>query len=479
MLLASSLLLAFGSVAFTGNYVPVQSNSAPVPLDLQTHYAISSVNSSDLFFVENASGIEGNMDGAVSSLLQLMADHGLFFFRTAAQPSGLVGKDDVVILKVNSQWAQRGGTNTDLVKSIINKIVSHPEGFTGEIIIADNGQYRDRTDNNQWWTENNAFNHSQSMASVAQAFSSYKVSTWLWDSIRKRPVNEYSQGDFNDGYVVNPTADPVTHLQASYPKFKTKYGTYVSFKDGIWNNATSSYNSEKLKVINIPVLKSHVGFGVTASIKHYMGVLSNSLTDGHGTIAYGAMGTEMAETRFPTLNILDAIWVNANPVESGDLCGPDTSYEAASYTNVISASQDPVALDYWASKHILIPAAIAKGYTAYSSLDPDYKPVISPLEESFHNYLERSMNELKKHGFQATMTESQMNIYVSSNAAWAHGDVQPPFGKIDVKDVAYVARRYLCFPGDPLWDPNADFNGDGKIDMNDVALPAKNFGAPY
>jgi len=413
VLLVGSMLLAFGSVPFTGNSVPIQTNFAPVPLDLQTHNAVSSINSSDLFVVENASGVDGNMDGAVSSLLQLMADHGLPFFKSANQPSGLIGKDDVVIIKVNSQWSQRGGTNTDLVKSIINKIVNHPEGFTGEIVIADNGQYLERSNNDQWWAESNAYNHSQSMVSVVQAFPNYRVSTWLWDTVNSRSVNEYNQGDFTDGYVVNPE-NPISDFHVSYPKFKTKYGTYISFKNGIWNTATSSYDSGKLKVINVPVLKSHNGFGVSASIKHYMGVLSNSLTDGHGTIFAGSMGTEMAQTRFPTLNILDSIWVNANPIESGSPpCGPDTSYDAASYTNVISASQDPVALDYWASKHILIPAAIAKGYTAYSSLNPDYAPVTSPLTESFHNYLERSMNELKKNGFQVTMNEDEMNVYVS------------------------------------------------------------------
>jgi hypothetical protein len=31
------------------------------------------------------------------------------------------------------------------------------------------------------------------------------------------------------------------------------------------------------------------------------------------TAVYGGMGTEMAQTRFPALNIIDAIWVNANP----------------------------------------------------------------------------------------------------------------------------------------------------------------------
>jgi hypothetical protein len=420
------------------------------------------------------------MDGAVSSLVQLMAAHNLFFFKTPSQPSGLIGKNDVVIIKVNSEWDQRGGTNTNLVKAVIQKIVNHPEGFTGEIVIADNGQWTDRTADDQWWIENNAYNHSQSMLTVANYFSGsgYKVSTKIWDYIRKTSVGEYNAGDYNDGYVVSSTIDPVTYIKPSYPKFKTKYNTYISLKMGVWSG--SSYDSSRLKLINIPVLKSHESYGVTGCVKHYMGILTNWLTDGHSTIGNGAMATIMVYCKFPTLNILDCIYVNANPVENGvPPCGPDTPYEAASYTNVIGASLDPVALDYFASKYILIPAATAQGYTSYSSLNPDYAPVTSPLAVSFHNYLMRSMNELKNHGFQVTMTESQMNVYDSSIAARAHGDCQPPWGTIDMKDISYVARRFYCVPGDPLWDPNADFNGDGKVDMRDVGLPARNFGVSY
>ena len=56
------------------------------------------------------------------------------------------------------------------------------------------------------------------------------------------------------------------------------------------------------------------------------------------------------------------------------------------------------------------------------------------------------------------------------------GDILPPFGAVDMKDIAYVAKRFSTDPSKPLWDPNADINGDGKIDMKDIATVAKNFG---
>ena len=68
---------------------------------------------------------------------------------------------------------------------------------------------------------------------------------------------------------------------------------------------------KRLKVINMPVLKSHVWYGVTASLKHYMGVQSEGeqvgvgLANGHDTVGTGGMGTLMVETGLPTLNIID------------------------------------------------------------------------------------------------------------------------------------------------------------------------------
>jgi hypothetical protein len=49
-------------------------------------------------------------------------------------------------------------------------------------------------------------------------------------------------------------------------------------------------------------------------------------------------------------------------------------------------------------------------------------------------------------------------------------------GKIDMKDVGFVARRFGCTEVDPLWNPHADVNEDGKIDMKDIGITAKGFG---
>lgn len=53
------------------------------------------------------------------------------------------------------------------------------------------------------------------------------------------------------------------------------------------------------------------------------------------------------------------------------------------------------------------------------------------------------------------------------------------YRKIDIKDIAYVAKRFGLSPSDPIWDPNADLNNDGKVDIKDVALAAKYFRLTY
>lgn len=59
------------------------------------------------------------------------------------------------------------------------------------------------------------------------------------------------------------------------------------------------------------------------------------------------------------------------------------------------------------------------------------------------------------------------------------GDIQLAYRKIDMRDIAYIAKRFGLLPSHPLWDPNADFNNDGKVDMKDIGTVAKYFGLTY
>ena len=361
---------------------------------------------SDIFAVTDTFG----NDDAVTRLIALMQSHGLPFY---AQNSslGIIGKNDVVIIKVNSQWDERGGTNSDLVKALVQAILEHPQGFTGEVVIADNGQGQYGSTGRGGslsYARNNAVDKAQSMQAVADSFPDQKVSTYLWDTITSKKVGEYSEGDMADGYIVCGPPDAQTKITVTYPKFQTKYGTCISFKLGVWDAANGSYNSQRLKVLNVPVLKTHAIYGVTACVKHYMGVGSDMQSReaggrSHNSVGSGGMGTEMAQTRFPDLNILDAIWINAHP--GG---GPSTSYEQASHTGIIAASVDPAALDYWAAKNILMPAARLRGHDDLESLDPD-----NTSPGTFGDWLRQSSAEIQKAGHRATVSDESMNVYLA------------------------------------------------------------------
>ena len=359
---------------------------------------------SDIFAVTDTFG----NDDAVTRLIALMQSHGLPFYAQNDSP-GIIGKNDVVIIKVNSQWDERGGTNSDLVKLLVQAILDHPQGFAGEVVIADNGQGQYGSTGRGGslsYALNNAKDKAQSMQVVADSFPDQKVSTYLWDTITNKKVGEYAKGDMADGYILSGPPDERTKIAVTYPKFQTKYGTYISFKLGVWDAANGSYNSQRLKVLNVPVLKTHAIYGVTACVKHYMGVGSDMQSReaggrSHNSVGSGGMGTEMAQTRFPDLNILDAIWINAHPGS-----GPSTSYEQASHTGIIAASVDPAALDYWAAKNILMPAARDLGHDDLQSLDPD-----NTSPGSFGEWLRLSLAEIQKAGHRATVSEESMNVY--------------------------------------------------------------------
>jgi hypothetical protein len=379
-----------------------------------TPMTASETPQSDIFAVTGTDGA----DGGVQALIELMAEHGQLFYWSKEKgdlkgPMGLIEAGDVVLIKVNSQWDERGGTNTDLVKTLIEALLAHPDGFKGEVVVADNGQDQyggAGSGGSLDWEQNNALDRGQSIQDVVDAYSnSRRVSTYLWDEITNNVVQEFAEGDMEDGYVVSTKVINSTGTLVSYPKFTTPYGTQISFKYGVYVPENDHYDVDRLKVINVPVLKTHMIYGVTASVKHYMGVPSDKLTRSlgyraHNTVDEGGMGTLMAQTRVPALNIVDAIWVNARPGS-----GPGSSYGSATEVNVVAASTDPVALDYWASKHILCRVCSDVFKMDDSTMDPD-----NTASRGFGDWLRLSMNELNAAGHEFTCDEDRMNVYVST-----------------------------------------------------------------
>ena len=355
-------------------------------------------------FVENSDGTDDGMQ----RLIRSMQNYGISFHQTQDMPYGLIASDDVVLLKINAQWDQTGGTNTDLIRSVIQEILNHPSGFTGEIIVADNGQAHSAAaiSGNRGslnWPRSNAADQTQTTMSVIRSFQAtgVRISGMVWDDFSRTRVQEFSTGDMRNGFVVRDGVRS-TGITVSYPKFTTEFGTHISFREGIWNATSRTYNSERLKIINMPVLKSHWTFQATAAVKNYMGVPCNWLPPmsgrPHNSVGTGGMGTLMVETRIPILNILDMIWVTPEG-------GPRSSFSAAVRINKIAASTDAFALDYWGVRHVLMPEAARVPGGRASAMNP-----AGTEPGTFGHWMRLSMNELHRVGIPATMNPAEMLI---------------------------------------------------------------------
>ena len=68
------------------------------------------------------------------SMVDFMGSHGLKLYETPTEtptsgPDGILAADDTIVIKINYQWRERGGTNTDLLRGLIRRIVDHPARF--------------------------------------------------------------------------------------------------------------------------------------------------------------------------------------------------------------------------------------------------------------------------------------------------------------------------------------------------------------
>jgi len=322
-------------------------------------------------------------DDGLDSLIGLMEAKGTYFYQTTQHPGGVVGANDIVVIKINNQWPGNPGegsygrlaTNTDALKGLIWRILQHPSGFSGEIVVAENNQ----DSGTDWDTDPaNAQDQNQSFQDVVDAFQSQgytnTISLYNWSDLNDDlisggsisssgyPTGEYARNYNSDCYILleDPAATGTNEL--SYPKFQTANGNRVSMRYGVWNGST--YDPGRLTFINLPVLKRHGMAGATIAWKNLIGFVTTFNTDsrydswdlmhdfywgytGGTNRNYGLLGREMARIRAPDLNLVDAIWIAYEDNTGGDAIRQD----------VLLASTDPFAVDWYASEYVLRPLA--------------------------------------------------------------------------------------------------------------------------
>jgi uncharacterized protein (DUF362 family) len=397
----------------------------------------------------------------VERLLVNMGQQGLKFYRTDTEsllsgPEGVISADDVVIIKINYQWEERGGTNTDVLQAVIQSITDHPDIFTGEIVVCENAQFRSVADFDR--DNNNARDHGLSPLDIVTEFKDrdYRISLYDWTPLRFTQVNEYSGGDMDDGYIVYDYNEEYEG-RVSYPKFTTEYETLISLKYGLWDVNSETYDPAHLKYINLPVFKSHgYEYGATAAVKNYMGVVTRELeTNSHAAVRFGIMGAALVEFGMADLNILDAIWVNANPAD-----GPWTDYAGATRLDSLAAYTDPIAGDIWAVTNILIPAFQGNGFHDYPKADPE-----DPGSD-FRQYLDTSMYQLLAAGFDVTNDLAKIDAY-----QWIPGDLDGD-SDVDIDDFNAFSDCYFETQHNLLETAclAADFDCDLDVDCDDWDL---------
>jgi len=384
-------------------------------------------------------------------MLLLMETKDIYLHQTAEHPSGIVGTDNIVVIKGNFQWNSRNTTSTDRVKGLIWQILNHPEGFSGEIVVCDNTQDIGTGINEN---DNNSEDTDQSIPDVVNTFyaKGYPVYYLDWAYIWSVVAAEYSEGDYNDGYVYE------TDTKISYPKFRSPSDHYyISLRYGVWDSVSAEYDSSRLCVVDFPVLKAHSWAGATIAVKNWIGVLTtahaleryggfNQMHNDYFFSTYALVARVMTAT-YPRLTIVDAAWTTTY--------GPNNLYWVEN-TNMLAASTDPVAVSWYAAKFILTPIARYPNQT-----NPDLPG------GTYANILPRWTTFLADSaGFPCTKDSSEISVY-GRRLLGPRGDANGD-GVIDLGDVLHlISYLYKGGPApDPLW--TGDANCDELVDLGDV-----------
>ena len=333
-------------------------------------------------------------DPAIDTLLLLMETQNIHLYKTSTYPAGIVGSDDIVIIKGSFQWDFRNTTSTDRIKGLIWQILQHPDGFTGEILVGDNTQWAPIGED-----DNNSEDTEQSIIDVINTFHSkgYPVYLFRWADIMYDVVTEYSDGDYNDGYPYDPAS------KISYPKFQSPSGNYyISLKYGIWDSTSATYDLDKLCIVDFPVLKSHGWTGATLAIKNWIGVLTvayeNERYGGGDPMHFDYFFSEFAlpakvmQVTYPKLTIIDAAWTN-----------PERNYgNIAVQLNMLLGSTDPFAASWYAAKYMLTPVAYYPEKT---------NPDLNGGYGSYGTCLINWINCMQDSGFAVTKDSSEISVY--------------------------------------------------------------------
>ena len=342
----------------------------------------------------------------------------------------VVGANDVVIVKVSAQWWNQGMTNVAAVKRTVEKILEVP-GFKGEVVIFENTHFRlaDGSGLSRAWTHPSERNvdvpgwnklgdlipHFKRLGApvsfvglVDGGTSALAGDHWhdpghehgVYGGDGRGPI---APGEARDGYhwdferTFRLRRSLVDHAQTplSWPRFTSPgSGLVVDLRDGIFRREGERLVREdrKLTWISLVTANEHTATGFTGCCKSAMGVVDMSagrlgtdprvreyLSVHHfgSPVASWRMAGPLAhfarEVRAPDLYLAVADWVGTAPAgRAWDDEREDTRLAEASAfrARTVVAGTDPVAIDTWCVRNLLMPLRGARAAT-YDLDDPD------------------------------------------------------------------------------------------------------------
>lgn len=339
----------------------------------------------------------------------------------------VVGRDDVVIVKVSAQWWNQGMTNVAAVKRAVESVLERP-GFAGEVIVFENTHFRlrDGSGLSRAWTHPSERNvdvpgwnklgdlvpHFRALGApvsfvglVDAGPSALSDDDWhdpehahgVYGGDGRGPLGP---GEDRDGYHwdfartfrvekswVDEARTPLT-----WPRFTSpRSGLVVDLAAGVLRREAGGLvpAERKLTWINMTTANEHTSTGFTGACKSTMGVVDMSagelgthpLARGHRSVHYFGRGRPSApwrmagplahfarEVRAPDLVLTVAEWVAVRPAGWD---GPEDlrhSADTCVRKRTVIAGTDPVAVDAWALRNLLseVPAERRREW-----LDPD------------------------------------------------------------------------------------------------------------
>jgi len=241
-------------------------------------------------------------------------------------------------------------------------------------------------------------------------------------------------------------------------------------------------SSPRVSIYNNTIASNEFGIRVASGGSGYLNVSDNVVMDnrgyGIGLTGFGSSSNNATITRNLIMNNSDGIalgqYSNYNTISQNNIsmnnCGLYIEYSTKNmiYSNNI--------VDNILQVNVTSPSASAwdDGYPYGGNYWSDY--------DGADAYKGSYQNETGSDGigdtpvvFGGDNTDRYPLMTPWTESSGPVGDVNGD-GKVDMKDVGYVSRRFMCVPGDPLWDAAADFNRDGKTNMVDIGTVARHFG---